>query len=79
MDSPQFGFTVTHADGPRLDGFPLLAYAPDYWGPGVRTEDNGSPVAEIAAAHTGDFATTAKRFKTTERHVRQAIAYAMIG
>ncbi len=75
MDSPQFGLTVTHKDGPRLDGFPLLAHSPAQWGEGVRTEDRGIPVAEIAAAHAGDFAATAAKFGTTEAHVRQAVAY----
>lgn len=75
----QANFAVAHKPGaPRLDGFPLLAHAPAQWGPGVRTEDNGTPVAHIVAAHAGDFAATAARFGTTEQHVRQAIAYSLI-
>jgi hypothetical protein len=67
---------VTHKPGAlRLDGFPLLVHSPAQWGPGVRTEDNGTPVESIAAAHAGDFAATATKFGTSEKHVRQAVAY----
>lgn len=75
MDGSLLQATVAHAGGPRLDGFPLLACSPEQWGPGVRTEDRGIPVEEIAAAHAGDFMATAARFGTTEGHVRQAVAY----
>jgi hypothetical protein len=79
IDGVQFRFDVTHKpDALRLDGFSLLCCAPDQWGPGVRTEDRGIPVADIVAAHTGDFAATAARVGTTEAHVRQAVAYSLM-
>lgn len=69
---------VTHKpDAVRLDGFHLLTYAPDQWGPGVRTEDNGTPVAEVvaAAAAEPDHEKVAEKFGTTAEHVKQALAY----
>ncbi len=75
MDGLQFGLSVAHVGGPRLDGFPLLAHSPEQWGEGVRTEDKGIPIDEIMAAHAGDFAVTAAKFGTTEGHIRQAVAY----
>ena len=70
---------VTHKPGAvRLDGYPLLVYAPAQHGPGIRTEDNGTPVADIAvaAAETPDYNVLARKFKTTPEHVEQAIRYA---
>jgi hypothetical protein len=63
----------------KLDGFPRLAYAPGQWGPGVRTEDKGVPVAEIATAFataSGNPGAVAKQFNTTEAHVMDAVRYA---
>jgi uncharacterized protein (DUF433 family) len=72
--------TAEHREGAvRLDGFPLLAYAPDQHGPGVRTEDKGVLVSEIVAASADqpDHAALAARFGTTADHVKQALAYAL--
>jgi hypothetical protein len=75
----KFEFDVQHPPAAiRLDGFPLLAHSPQQWGQGVRTEDNGTRVDAIVAAHKGDFAATAAQFKTTEKHVRQALAYSLM-
>lgn len=72
--------TVLHKPGAvRLDGFPRLCYAPGQWGPGVRTEDNGTPVADIAAAFveaSGNADAVAARFATTPDHVADAVKYA---
>lgn len=72
--------TVLHKpDAVRLDGYPHLVYAPGQHGPGIRTEDNGTPVANIAsaAAETPDYAALATRFGTTADHVADAIRYAV--
>jgi hypothetical protein len=72
--------TVLHKPGAvRLDGYPRLVYAPSYHGPGIRTEDNGTPVADIAAAaaETPDYGALAGRFGTTPEHVAEAIRYAV--
>ena len=71
--------SVFHRPGAvRLDSFPLLSCSLKQWGEGVRTEDNGTSVAEIyrASVETPDFAELAKRFGTTAPHVIQAIQYA---
>jgi hypothetical protein len=78
MDNPQLHLTTTHNGGPRLDGFPLLCHAPDQWGPGIRTENNGTLVADIVAAHVGDLEETAQKFGITADHVRSAIAYSIM-
>lgn len=70
---------VLHKPGAvRLDDYPLLVYAPDQYGPGICTEDNGTPVADIchALAETPDLDALAERLGTTPAHVRQAVAYA---
>ncbi len=61
-----------------LRNFPLLVHAPDQHGPGVRTEDHGVAVDEIAkaAATVKDHKTLAERFKTSPDHVQQALKYA---
>jgi hypothetical protein len=71
---------VTHKPGAvRLDGYPLLVYAPVQHGPGIRTEDNGTPVADIAvrASEVSDLAVLAAQFGTSAEHVRQAISYTL--
>ena len=71
---------VTHKPGAvRLDGFPLLVYAPTQHGAGIRTEDHGIPVADIAtkAAEVSDLAVLAAAFGTTVDHVSQAIEYSL--
>ncbi len=62
----------------RLDGYPLLTYAPSQHGEGIRTEDNGTPIEDIVAklAETKDPAATARAFGTSVAHVGQAAAYA---
>jgi hypothetical protein len=70
---------VLHKPGAvRLDGYPLLVYAPAQHGEGIRTEDVGASVAEIclALAETPDVAAVAVKFRTTPEHVEQALAYA---
>lgn len=77
----QINANVDHKpDAVRLDGFHLLTYAPEQWGPGVRTEDNGTPVDDIvaAAADEPDRAKVAEAFGTTPEHVKQALAYRMM-
>lgn len=71
--------TAKKPGGVDLSGYPLLVYAPSQHGPGVRTEDIGVPVADIAAkaAEIPDYARLAGHFKTTPAHVEQAIAYAV--
>lgn len=75
------GLGVTHRPGSiRLDGFPLLVHAPATWGEGVRTEDNGTSIGDILAASgliLPDCEALARRFGTSARHVRQALAYAI--
>lgn len=76
-----FNLDVAHADGVvRTDGFSLLVYAPAQWGEGVRTEDNGTPVAAIVAASADDpdRESLARRFGTTVAHVKQALAYGLM-
>ncbi len=81
MDGTLIHASVEHRPGAiRLDGFPLLTHAPEQWGEGVRTEDNGTPVDAIFAAYhrapeIDQFESIAVRFGTTEAHVRQAVAY----
>lgn len=73
--------TVLHKPGAvRLDDYPLLVFAPIQWGQGVRTENNGTPVADIAVAFAevgGTYAAMAERFGVTEDHVHQALKYAL--
>jgi hypothetical protein len=68
--------------------FPLLVHAPLQWGPGVRTEDGGIPVEELAhdvlkrvkksddpEEHFEAMRAVAVDRGTTEEHVRQACEY----
>jgi hypothetical protein len=72
---------VTHRPGSqRLDGHPLLAYAPEQRGHfEVGTEDNGTRVSAIVAAYnkTPDLQAVAAQYKTTAAHVSQALDYAL--
>lgn len=71
--------TVLHKPGAvRLDGFPLLVHAPGQHGPGIRTEDNGTPVEDLclAAAENPNLDAVAARFGTTVNHLLQALDYA---
>lgn len=71
--------SVLHRPGAiRLDGYTLLVHAPDQHGPGIRTEDNGTHVADLCAAlaETPNLEVVAKRFNTSSSHVEQALAYA---
>jgi uncharacterized protein (DUF433 family) len=71
--------TVLHKPGSvRLDDYPKLAYAPAQHGPGVRTEDNGTPVADIAIEYAANPSAEAiaVKFGTTSDHVADAIRYA---
>ncbi len=71
-------FAVGHKPGvERLDRWPLLVHAPSQWGPGVRTEDHGIAVEDIAAAvsQTPDYARIAEALGTTPDHVAQAVDY----
>jgi uncharacterized protein (DUF433 family) len=71
---------VLHKPGAvRLDGYPRLVFAPMEHGPGIRTEDNGTPVADIAAAvaETPDYEALAAKFQTTPEHVAEAVRYAV--
>jgi len=83
-DTPRVVFRaeVTHKPGAvKLDHvkYPLLVYAPVQHGPGIRTEDNGSAVHDIAVMSVllPDVAQLAAHFGTSVEHVRQAIAYAV--
>lgn len=75
------GVNVTHKPGADLSihDYPLLVHAPGQHGPGVRTEDNGTPVADIVgkAAEMPDYDQLAEHFKTSRAHVEQAVAYAV--
>jgi hypothetical protein len=82
--SPVGGFQLSVTAKPgafKLDHvkYPLLVYAPLQWGPGIRTEDNGTLVHDIAVASSTvtDYDALARQFGTTGEHVRQAIAYAL--
>ena len=72
---------VLHKPGAvKLDGFPGLCYAPGQWGPGIRTENNGTPVADIATAYSemsGNTDAVAAKFGVTVDHVVDAVKYAM--
>lgn len=71
---------VLHKPGAvKLDGYPLLTFAPLQHGAGIRTEDNGTPVADIAVAavQTPDLATLAAKFGTSAAHVADALKYAV--
>lgn len=63
----------------RLDGHPLLCYAPARWGPEVRTEDHGVKVSDIVVryAATPDPETVAAAFGTSPEHVAAAVRYAV--
>jgi hypothetical protein len=71
---------VLHKPGAvKLDGYPLLTFAPLQHGAGIRTEDNGTPVSDIAdaAAASPDLGTLAAKFGTSEAHVADALKYAV--
>lgn len=63
----------------RLDGYPLLVHAPSVHGPGIRTEDKGVKVEDIAAefAVNPSHEAVAAKFGTTDAHVADAIRYAV--
>lgn len=63
----------------RLDGYPLLVYAPKQWGQGIRTEDRGIMVSDIIVklSEIPDYRKVATYFQTTEDHIRQAVQYAI--
>jgi hypothetical protein len=72
--------TVLHKPGAvLLTGYPLLVYAPNQYGTGIRTENNGTPVADIAAevAVNPDYNTVAAKFGVTVDHVAQAVDFAV--
>lgn len=72
--------SVTHKPGSvRLDGYPLLVYAPSQHGPGIWLEDGSASVADVVSAvsETPDYDALASKFKTSGDHVRQAVAYAV--
>lgn len=62
----------------NLGNYPHLAYAPSQWGPGVRTENNGTPVADIALAFSThpNAEAVAAQFGVTVDHVNDALRYA---
>lgn len=63
----------------RLDDYPHLVYAPEQHGRGIRLEDTGVAVADIAAAFavTPSCEAVASQFNTTADHVAEAIRYAV--
>ena len=68
-------FGVVQAGGGLdLSAYPLLAYSEAQWGEGVRTEDNGTRVADIFARSRvqPDVIALAAFFNTTVAHVMQA-------
>jgi uncharacterized protein (DUF433 family) len=70
---------VLHKPGVnKLTGYPHLVYAPAQYGPGVRTENNGTPVADIAAeiSVNPDVDAVAAKFGVTVEHVHDALRYA---
>lgn len=70
---------VLHKPGAvKLDGFPLLVYAPAQHGPGVRTEDVGASVADIATEYAVNpsVGAVAAKHGTTAAHVVDALKYA---
>jgi uncharacterized protein (DUF433 family) len=71
--------TATNPRGvPSLADYPLLVHAPKQHGEGIRTEDVGASVDEIAAAYAKkkDAKKIAEQFGTTAAHVEQAVKYA---
>jgi len=62
-----------------LDAFPLLAFAPEQYGAGIRTEDKGVSVADIATAYATnpDANAIAAQFATSAAHIADAIRYAI--
>lgn len=81
VNSPAAAALVKSTGKPGRDGlkgFPLLVHAPAQWGRGVRTEDKGVLVSDIAikASEVPDRAALASLFGTTESHVDQALKYA---
>ena len=62
-----------------LDAYPLLTFAPEQHGIGIRTEDNGTTVAAIAEAYAVNPSTDAiaAQFATSADHVAEAIRYAI--
>ncbi len=76
--------TVTRPPGGLdLTPWPLLVCAPAVWGEGIRLEDNGTSVKDIADAAGShpiiDVLTLtelANRFGTTNAHIEQALRYA---
>jgi uncharacterized protein (DUF433 family) len=63
----------------RLDEFPLLVFAPEQFGLGIRTEDKGVSVAQIAEAFAvnPNANAIAAQFATTVDHIADAIRYAI--
>lgn len=72
--------SVLHKPGAvRLDDYPKLVFAPTAYGPGIRTEDHGVKVEDIANAFaemSGNAEIVAERFGTTLEHVADAVRYA---
>jgi len=62
-----------------LDAYPLLTFAPEQYGKGIRTEDKGVSVAEIAEAFAvnPNIYAIATQFATTVNHVADAIKYSI--
>jgi hypothetical protein len=63
----------------RLDDYPLLTFAPEQYGKGIRTEDNGTTVAAIAEAFAlnPNIYAIATQFATSVNHVADAIKYSI--
>jgi hypothetical protein len=69
---------VARPNAIKLDAYPLLVFAPEQYGKGIRTEDNGTPVSDIAIAYSvnANAEAIAAQFATGVGHVLQAIQYA---
>jgi uncharacterized protein (DUF433 family) len=62
-----------------LDAYPLLTFAPEQYGKGIRTEDKGVSVVDIATAYATNpnAEAIAAQFAISAAHVADAIRYAI--
>lgn len=71
--------TCLHKPGVELlDGYPHLVFAPLQYGPGIRTENNGTPVADLVndLALGLSYDAVAEKHGVTHAHIEDAVRYA---
>jgi hypothetical protein len=71
--------TCLHKPGVELlAGYPLLVFAPLQYGPGIRTENNGTPVSAIVdeLAMGLSYEAVAEKYGVSPAHIEDAVRYA---